>query len=444
MSSIWAAGCSDATSTANEVVPNTPAPTPEAGSPTDAGSDAPTETKKDASPDAEPPLPPNCGDTAGAPQRLLVTINGSGSSEIVAFNVADRKVDGRLAFADDFGRTFARSGDPYLLGQTTDLVTRLNPKRPWERVSSWNVKGTDEIDGGSANANPSAIIVPTCGGAGYVLRFNRNKIAIIDTAKIGEGNAPQGSIDLTSLLQPNDRDGVVEMTSAIYVPSKHLIYVLLGNTDLKKVAPDGFTMLCADTTSSIVAIDTSTGQLASLGGSAPGGGIALEGYNPPLGSPFWYDAAQDRLIVLSAGCNEALVNDAAGPIQKRRIEEVNLGTGQVKTLVSLDDKDFPAGMVFVDDTHAVVSFFGQAFFWNPTQSALGPAIAGGLDYAAYDGNGRLVGIRSTFVGGSTGSEIVSVPLLTDGGVDAPPVQKLLDNPFSKSGGFLNGAEIWPR
>ena len=349
--------------------------------------------------------------------------------------------------ADDVAahrRSGGTGSDPYLLEQATDIVARLDAKRPWEVVSTWNVAGDDRVDGGKPNANPSTVVVPDC-GKGYVLRFNRNKIAVIDTTKVADAGAPESFIDLAPLLQPNDKDGFVEMTSALHVASKKRIYVLLGNIDLKKVALDGFSALCADTKPSIVAIDTTTGQLASLGGTAPGGGIALDGYNPPLGTPLWYDAARDRLLVLSAGCNTDTGGGVAGPIQKRRIEEVDLATRQVRTLLSLDDKGFPAGMIFVDGARGAVSFFGQSFFWNPSQTTLGPEIPGGLDFAAHDGKGNLVGARATFLGdgGAGPLEIVSVPF-TDGGVDASSVQKLGENPFTNNAGFLSGAEMWPR
>jgi hypothetical protein len=423
---LWVAGCGDDAPSGSMTQPGpqtggTTEPGPQTGGTTGLG----------------------CGDATGAPQRLLLSMNNATTSELAAFNVADKKVDGRLTYPGRIGLTSSLGSDPYLLQQASDIVARLDAKRPWEILSSWNVAGDDGVDGGMPNANPATVVVPNC-SEGYVLRFNRNKIAVIDTTKVADAGVPERFIDLAPLLQANDEDGFVEMTSALYVPNKKRIYVLLGNIDLKKVAQDGFTALCADTKPSIIAIDTTTGQLAPLGGTAPGGGIALDGYNPPLGTPLWYDAARDRLLVLSAGCNTDTDGGVAGPIQKRRIEEVDLTTLQVKTLLSLDDKGFPMGMIFVDGTRAAVTFFGQSFFWNPSQTALGAEIPGGLDYGAYDGKGNLVGARATFLDGGPGPvEIVSVPL-GDSGADASSVEKLGENPFTNNGGFLSGAEMWPR
>ncbi len=431
LAALWVVGCGD-----DEVFRATDAGGFDSGGTFEAG---PIPQTDGGAPEAGP----GCGSPAGSPQRLLLSMNNASTSELAAFNVAEKKVDGRYTYKGFIGLTSSLGSDPYLLEQATDVVARLDAKRPWEVLSTWNVAGDDRVDGGMANANPSAVIVPDC-TKGYVLRFNRNKIAVIDTTKVADGGVPERFIDLAPLVQANDKDGFVEMTSALYVPSKKRIYVLLGNIDLTKVGLDGFTALCAETQPSIIAIDTTTGNLVSLGGTAPGGGIALGGYNPPLGTPLWYDAARDRLLVLEAGCNTDTGGGVAGPITKRRVEEVDLATRQVKTLLSLDNKGFPAGMIFVDGTRAEVSFFGQSFFWNPSATTLGGAIPGGLDYAAHDGKGNLVGARATYLGdgGAGPIEIVSVPF-TDGGVDASSVKKLGENPFTNNTGFLSGAEMWP-
>ncbi|MDB4944091.1 MAG: hypothetical protein JWP97_3625 [Labilithrix sp.] len=427
---LWIAGCGD-----DEVFRDEDASTNVDGAAPDSEGRPDTGT-----PDGKAPL--GCGDATGAPQRLLLSINHGATSELAAFDVAGKKVDGHFTYPGFIGYSSSQGSDPYVLGQATDVVYRMNAQRPWEATSSWSVAGDDAVDGGSAYSDPTAIVVPDC-KLGYVIRFKRNKIAVIDTTKALDAGAPESYVDLAPLLQPNDKDGLVDMTAALHVPGKNRIYVLLGNEDLSKVAPDGFTALCADTTPSIVAIDTTTGALVSLGGTAPGGGIALGGYNPPLGASLAYDAARDRLLVLSAGCN-ADNGGAAGAIQRRRVEEVDLATGKVKTLLSLDTQGFPAGLVFADDTRAAISFFGQAFFWNPSQTTLGAEIPGGIDYGAHDGKGNLVGARATYLadGGAGPLEVISVPF-GDGGSGAPVTTKLGENPFSDNAGYLSGAEMWP-
>lgn len=390
-------------------------------------------------------VPSTCGNPSGAPERLLLTINGT-TSEVAAFDIGTKAVDGRFDFAGSTGQTFSFGTDPYVVGQGSDLVARMNAQRPWEPVATWNVAGDDRVDGGP-NAQPVAVVVPSC-GKGYVLRFESNKIAIIDTTKAADGGAPESYIDLSSLVQTNDTDGRVEMTSALYVPSKKLIYVLLGGWDKNKVAMDGFTALCADSKPSIIAIDPATDKVVSLGGSAPGGGIALPGYSPALGNQLVYDAARDRMLVFNSGCNTDTGGGVAGPVTRRTVDAADLASKQSKTLLDLNALGFPGTLALLDGNRAALTFFfpNQTFFWDPSSPVLGPEVPGSLDYAAFDSKGNLVGGRRTSVDGGAVVEVLSVPYASgDGGtLDAAAVQTLGTNPFTKNSGYLGGAEVWPR
>ena len=386
--------------------------------------------------DSAPPLR-KCGDITGAPPRLLLTLNQTTTSEVAAINLSTNAVDGRLTYTSKFGTTWAKNEDPYVLAGETDVVSRLDPQQPWNVLSSWNIRGADGKDGGKENAQPVAIVVPDC-KKGYVLRFNRNKIAVIDTTEAANGGAPKSYIDLSSLLDANDTDGLVEMTGALWVPAKNRIFVLLGNIDINKVALDGYTALCASSKPTIIAIDPATDTIDPIK-------YTLNGYNPPLGPTFAYDAKNDRFIVMSAGCNVPLDDGGPGPtIAQRRIEAIDAKTGDVTTLLSLDDQGFPTGFEYVDDSHAVVGFFGSTYFWDPQTSALGASIAGGIDYMAKASSTRIVGARATYLddGGPGPIQVVSLPLV-DGGVGDATV--LTENPFTKNNsGFLGAAEVWPR
>jgi hypothetical protein len=440
MGALWAGCGDDVLDSGNDAgslaTPDGRASLPEAGQPSDAADSS--------APEADSSVPSTCGSSAGAPPRLLLTVNNSNDSELAAFNLIDKKVDGRFAYPGFIGSTSSLGADPYVIEQANDVVARMNAQRPWEPLSTWNVAGNDAIDGGAPSAQPVGIVVPTC-TKGYVLRFNRNKIAVVDTTKTADAGAPESYVDLTSLLQAGDTDGMIDMTAAVYVPSKKRIYVVVGNYDRTTVGPPDYSLLCKSTKASILAIDETNGQLVSLGGTAPGGGIALEGYNPVVGAPLVYDAAGDRLLVVQGGCNDPA---AAGALVKRGVEEVNLATGQVKTLIELNDKGFPASFVFIDGSRAALTFFfpNQAFLWNPSQTVLGPELPASLDYVSHDGKGNVVGALRTTIDGGPGVGIYSVPFAAgDGGaVDASSMQKLGDNPFSTTGGFLGSAEVWPR
>lgn len=428
-----AAGCGD-----DEVFNANDAGSFEAGVLPETGTTVPPEAGDSSAPSA-------CGDPSGAPERLLLTMNGT-SSEVAAFNLANKAVDGRYAFSGTTGQTFSFGTDPYVVQQGNDIVARMNAQRPWEPVATWNVAGDDRTDGGP-NAQPVAVVVPSC-GKGYVLRFESNKIAVIDTTKTGDAGVPESYIDLSSLVQASDSDGRVEMTSALYVASKKLIYVLLGGWDKTKVATDGFTALCADSKPSIIAIDPMTDQVVSLGGTAPGGGIALPGYSPALGNELVYDAARDRLLVFNSGCNADTGGGVAGAVTRRTLDEANLASKQSKTLLDLNALGFPATLALLDGNRAALTFFfpNQAFFWDPSSSTLGPEIPGSLDYGAFDSKGNLVGGRRSTVDGGALVEVLSVPYTSgDGGtLDAAAVQTLGTNPFTVNAGFIGGAEVWPR
>jgi hypothetical protein len=229
------------------------------------------------------------------------------------------------------------------------------------------------------------------------------------------------------------------MTSAVYVPSKGLVYVLLGNTDFTRVA-NGYMLLCTALKPSIIAIDVNTDTVKSLGGTAPGGGIALDGYNPSLGTPLYYDAALDRILVLQDGCNLALDDGGVGAIAQRRVEAVELATGTVKTLLSLDDQDFPSSLAFLDGTHGALAFQPAGYHWDPTASTLGDAILPGLDLVAADGRGAFFGTHAVVLdGGATGPlQVLSVP------IDNAGTSVIVEDPFTKAGGYVAGIEAWPR
>ncbi|HVJ89927.1 MAG TPA: hypothetical protein VM580_08990 [Labilithrix sp.] len=381
-------------------------------------------------------VPLACGDASGAPPRVLLVQGNPIVSELAVVNMETKAVDGRLTFDGGYGATSGTGTDPYLLGGQSDLVIRLDAREPWKSVASWDVHGDDDVDGGDVNANPVVVVQTACNKA-YVLRYNRDRIAIIDPSR-PEGGQPTGYIDLTALKQLGDPNQV-EMTSAVYVASKKRMYVLLGNIDFTKfVTEGGGKLVCADLKPSIVAIDVETDQVVSLGGTAPGGGIALEGYNPPLGSPLIYDATLDRLLVLEGGCHEDLGDGGVGEMTRRRVEQVDLASGSVTTLLSLDDRGFPSTLAFASPEAAALAFYFDGYHWDPRESTLGGEIEGGVDLVASD-RGAFVGTRQVYNPDFTTGplQVVSIPL----GDAGPSV--VVENPFSKVGGYVAGVEAWP-
>jgi hypothetical protein len=403
--------------------------------PTDAT--LPTDGSSAADEGADVQAPLSDGNAPGTPSRLLLSNNAS-QSELVAFNVGTGQVDGRLVYPGFIGTTATAPGAPWLLEQAVDVVARLDPVKPWNITSSWNVALTDKRDGGDSYSDPDAVVIGT-GSKAYVLRYTRNEIAVIDSSQVADGGAPLKAIDLSSEVQAAG-DGIVEMSAGVYVPGKQLVYVLLANIDRGNVAADGYTLLCAATHPTVVAIDVTTDTLIDLNGSAPGMGLALSGYDPEFGQgAMAYDAAADRLLILESGCNQPLGGGAPGALSGREIEELSLFTGATRKLLDLNAAAFPSQLVFIDANRAIVQL-DTAYVWDPTTPTLGPAIPNAPDSFAYDGVANLLGIKARYdadSGAVAGYDVISVRM-ADG-----RVTKLGADPFSLSGGFPSGVQLWP-
>lgn len=394
----------------------------------DDGGDAGQGTDADADADAAPP-----------PPRLLLSYNGASQSELVAFGMQSKAVDGRLLYPGFIGTTYVTPSAPWLLEQSNDVVARLHRQQPWVMSSSWNVAMNDLTDAGYATpySDPDAVVVGA-GNKAYVLRYTRNLIAILDTSSQEDAGAPIGSIDLSGQVQANG-DGYVEMSAGAYDPGTHRVYVLLANIDRFDVGCNGYCQLCADTTPTVVAIDTATDTLVDLNGQAPGVGIALDGYDPGFGpGAMAFDPTGNRLLVLDTGCNQP-ADGGAGPMVKREIEAVSLATGTTQKLLDLSaNPSFPQALFYLDATHAIVQL-DTAYWWDPTSSALGSAIPNAPDAFDLDPDENLVGLKARYDadGGFSGYDIVSVSA-GDGGVT-----KLGADPFSLTGGFVGGVQLWP-
>jgi hypothetical protein len=395
----------------------------------DARSDAPSDAGAEADADAAP-----------VPARLLLSYNGMSSSELVALNVGTGAVDGRLTYPSFIGTTTAQGPDPYLMEQATDVVARLDRVEPWIVRSAWSTRLDDATDGGAAYSDPTAVVV--AGAKAYVLRYTRNEIAIIDPSQSFDAGAPTGKIDLSSFVQPSDSDRTVEQTAAVYVPQSGLVYVLLGNIDRNNVSSNGFTLLCAQTKPVIIAIDVTTDKVVPLANGDATGALPLRGYNPIFGGTLAYDAPNDRLVMMHAGCNVNSGDGGAGAMQSRIIEAVSLFTGGSQTLLDMNAMGFPSALVFIDAHRAIVQldFSGaETFVWDPATTALGPAIPNAPDSFVYDGADHLFGMSAIY---GDGGAVV--------GIDVDKVRiadgvktRLASNPFTLTGGFIGGADLWP-
>jgi hypothetical protein len=407
---------------------DTGTPTGDTGTPTgDTGV-----PKGDAGVDAAP----------SGPQQLFVTFgNSMGEGQTVVINPATKAVGGTISFTGN-GITDARNTSAmFLLEQAVHIVAKLDPAKPWTVESTWDVLGTDGPDSGATQYNPDPLgVVVDSGTAAYVLRYERNDVAVIDESMNVDAGAPTSTVSLATLLETGDSDGVVDMTAGVYVPSSKRLYVVLGNVDQNVAAQyNGNTICDAGLTSTVTAIDTTTNTIVSLGGSGPKGSIPLTYYDP---TGMVYDETGGRLLIWSGGCyaKPATVGGAVGSITERGIEAIDLTTGKSSSLLPLTAGLFGAGFddvvtsfAYIDSTHAVLSFdSSEVYAWDPTKTTVGSVIANAPGVFAYDGNGHLLGTTPP------STAVISIPIA--GGT----VTTLGTNVTTLgSSPYVSSVDVWP-
>lgn len=364
------------------------------------------------------------GDTAdvavadAGPSYLLLSYSSEGYSKtsFTAYRMGDFSTAGVFEYSS-YGTQVNGATSPWVLEGSNDRVHQMDPVEPWKVVSTWNVTTPKTSDGGFPSSNPSG--VAEVGDKAYVTLFDRNLIAVLDRAKVSDGGAPTKLIDVSKWQQAADGDGHVDMSDVLYVPSQKRLYVLLGNIDLGKVDPQGFFLLCSATKAAVGAIDVTTDTIVDLGSpSVASGALPLDGVSPLA---LTYDAKNDRILVVHAGCNEPPPPDAgadagAGPLRGRVIEEVKLTAKTTKVLLDANALPYPGRLVYVDETHAFMTFAGTTYAWNPTSATLGAKAATAPDYFTYDGKGALLGpkVAALADGGVSSVDLLSVR--TDTGV----------------------------
>lgn len=397
----------------------------------DSGVSSDAGPKADATGDATTDAGPQ-----GRPPWLLASVNYQTQSELIAYSIGAKDVDGRLTYAGGVGMTYIDSlGRAWLLEQSTDRVVELDPLAPWKERASWDVHLGDAVDGGSPNADP-VMVVPTSAGKAYVVRFNRNRIAVIDDTLVADASAPTKTIDLSSFLDPSDTDTSVDPVGAAVVDGK--LYVLLGNLDLNKVSPTGYFTICTATKPKVIVIDPATDTIGPVVDGGVAGGTELPGYNPNFNG-LWYDAPRHRLLALNGGCNPELGDGGKGALERREVDAIDVTTGVATKVLDLDAEGFPSAAVRASADEVILGFdFAGAKRWTVTSASLGAALPGSLAAFTIDKSGTVYGIQTTYLAdGGSNVDLVSLP--NDGG--APNVLGPL--PASQAGGFAGAIDFVP-
>jgi hypothetical protein len=423
------------------------------GSHHDAGHDAGKTTKKDSGGEKDSGKggskdsghgTKDTGVDASVGRHLLVTYDGTGSttapSTMFAVNMQTHAIDGTIHLQDSQAITDTSNiAAPFMLEQSLDVVSEIDPLS-WSFLGSWSVATSS--DGGTAD--PYAVSVATESKV-YVVRYDVNQIDVLDISTATDAGKATSNIDLSSLAQPQG-DGVVHASAAAYDPTSKLLYVVLQNININDVVyyqGSPYTV-CPGTVSSLIAIDTTSDTVQSLGGAAPGGGIALKGYDP---QSLFYDKMGARLLLVHAGCNGDPTSDGGmpGALKQAGVEEINLSTHATDILLDTSTvPGFPGSFVVASKTAAAIGFNypTAVYFWDPSTKALGKILSKDLMAFDYDGNGNLVGaavIPAVTDGGAATTNIVSVSM-TDG-----TVTPWLMNVIPLGGyGYPASAGVWPR
>jgi hypothetical protein len=219
-----------------------------------------------------------------------------------------------------------------------------------------------------------------------------------------------------------------------------MLYVVLGNIDRSTIKPPLEELLCTDTASTVVGVDTMTNAIVSLKGSGPKGSIALKGFDP-VEDGVVYDSANHRLLISEAGCTPA-TGDAGGGTILHGVESVDLTAG-TSTILLPDfstPADFPGQLTMVSATDVLVSVFyptQAVYHWDPTKTSLGAVIPNAPFPFAFDGAGNILGgiVNDTDAGSST--DIVSVDLASGKSTT------IAHNPFTIAVGYIGSADVWP-
>ncbi|WP_394834745.1 glutaminyl-peptide cyclotransferase [Pendulispora rubella] len=306
-------------------------------------------------------------------------------AELSVVKLAPDSVAGRLPIADQDSVAAANRGYGFVLERAQGKAIVLDGTKPWTASRTLDVN--DSPDAGSYASNPRTVVV-TAGTKSYVARYATNTVKIIDVAT----GAASGNIDLSAFLAPGDPDGKVEVQDAVYNPSTGRAYFLLERIDQFDFGPaPDYVGKCLGWRGQIVTVNVATNTVV-------GAAIDLLGDNPQTVTA---DFAANRLIVVDTGCRDGNVRRGRG------IESVSLANGAKTWLYQTADQDRLSALVWADATHAFVNKGSSWYAWNPTQTALGSALANFPQAPVYDGAGRVVGLQSQGSGGSTTWSVVA-------------------------------------
>ncbi len=237
---------------------------------------------------------------------------------------------------------------------------------------------------GAGSTNP--VGVTATNGKALVFLNDVNRVAAVDLA----AGTVSKTIDLAAYMAGSDADQSVDATNPVLRSGR--AYFLLGRVDRTTVTAPNYQLACPAVPALLMAIDVATESLVDLNGSAAGEGIELSLANPVDAA---IDIAQDRLLVLSAGCHAAADGGAAR--LKHGVESVDLKSGVATTLYAAPNQDFLSRLLVRSSSAALVNSFDPSYAehwstWSLSQNTLGAELSGVPTASSLDGEAHLLGV----------------------------------------------------
>jgi len=341
------------------------------------------------------------GGADGGPPKGRLLVAGTdffSKTEIATVDLATNKVSGSVTLNDGDAVPAASSGQAFVLERTNAKLHHLDAAG--QILKSIDVGKAALGLTGSGSTNPVGVVATGTGSSAraHVLLQTVNRMAVLDLA----AGTVTKTIDLAAYQASGDADGSVDMTSPVLHPSSGRVYFLLGRIDRTTVAAPSYQLACPSVKALLVAVDTANDSIVDLNGSAAGEGIELALANPV---DLALDAAQDRLLVLSAGCFAP--TEGGSTRVGHGVESVALGSFATSTKYAAPNQDFLSRLLLRSSGAALLNSFDPSFAehwypWATATTALGSELGGVPAAPSLEDEGHLLGASvATTDAGST-------------------------------------------
>jgi hypothetical protein len=251
------------------------------------------------------------------------------TTEVVAIDLATRKVVGRTQFA--YGEIFpiASGGRGFILEREKGA---LNVLTPTGTVARRILLGA--ADGAVVPLAPQDVVMVPGESTAYVSLRDANSILIVDV----DAGVVTGSIDISAFMAPGDADGKVDAGKGFFDPAFRRVYFTLSRGDRTTMATPPYLLACPSHASMLIGIDTGTNGFVM--------GLGLDFVDPV---DVAFDPGRRRAVIVGSGCFE----DADGGQKRVRhgVESANIDTMSSTILATQSESQaYDRVMVLADGT----------------------------------------------------------------------------------------------